>query len=163
MAFSSGLGATTTLMLMMKSGDHIVVMDDVYGGKKLYTLAAITCVYVCRIVLQNYSHVSYLHHGLLSPSVADCALTRDYSFQRLRSLLETFNSARPSFDQAKMLLRHHFCRLSLLLFPSTTMPSKQSFEKPTSNRLMCQNNLKTLFLIVIGVRLVVFSRSLIFT
>lgn len=32
MAFSSGLGATTTLMLMMKSGDHIVVMDDVYGG-----------------------------------------------------------------------------------------------------------------------------------
>ena len=32
MAFSSGLGATTTLMLMLKSGDHVVVMDDVYGG-----------------------------------------------------------------------------------------------------------------------------------
>jgi len=32
MAFSSGLGATTTLMLTLKSGDHVVCMDDVYGG-----------------------------------------------------------------------------------------------------------------------------------
>jgi cystathionine gamma-synthase len=32
LAFSSGLGATTTLMLMLKSGDHVVCGDDVYGG-----------------------------------------------------------------------------------------------------------------------------------
>lgn len=32
LAFASGLGATTTLMLMLKSGDHVVVGDDVYGG-----------------------------------------------------------------------------------------------------------------------------------
>jgi len=32
LAFSSGLGATTTIMMMLKSGDHVIVMDDVYGG-----------------------------------------------------------------------------------------------------------------------------------
>ena len=32
LTFASGLGATTTLMFMLKSGDHIVSIDDVYGG-----------------------------------------------------------------------------------------------------------------------------------
>jgi cystathionine beta-lyase/cystathionine gamma-synthase len=32
LAFSSGMGAITTLLLMYKAGDHIVVCDDVYGG-----------------------------------------------------------------------------------------------------------------------------------
>nr|ACY74433.1 cystathionase [Carukia barnesi] len=32
LAFSSGLGATTTIMLSLKSKDHVVCMDDVYGG-----------------------------------------------------------------------------------------------------------------------------------
>lgn len=32
LAFASGLGATTTLMLMLKAGDHVIVGDDVYGG-----------------------------------------------------------------------------------------------------------------------------------
>ena len=32
LAFASGLGATTTLMLMLKAGDHVVCGDDVYGG-----------------------------------------------------------------------------------------------------------------------------------
>jgi cystathionine beta-lyase/cystathionine gamma-synthase len=32
LTFSSGLGATTTLMLMLKAGDHIICGDDVYGG-----------------------------------------------------------------------------------------------------------------------------------
>lgn len=32
LTFSSGLGATTTLMFMLKSGDHILSIDDVYGG-----------------------------------------------------------------------------------------------------------------------------------
>jgi cystathionine gamma-synthase len=32
LAFASGLAATTTLMLMLKSGDHVIVGDDVYGG-----------------------------------------------------------------------------------------------------------------------------------
>ncbi len=32
LAFSSGMGAITTLLLMYKSGDHVVVCDDVYGG-----------------------------------------------------------------------------------------------------------------------------------
>ncbi|MBI3739948.1 MAG: aminotransferase class I/II-fold pyridoxal phosphate-dependent enzyme, partial [Chloroflexi bacterium] len=32
LAFSSGMGAITTLMLLLKSGDHVVVCDDVYGG-----------------------------------------------------------------------------------------------------------------------------------
>ena len=32
LAFSSGLGAETTLLLLLKPGDHVVYMEDVYGG-----------------------------------------------------------------------------------------------------------------------------------
>ncbi|KAL9879611.1 cystathionine gamma-lyase [Glossina fuscipes] len=32
LTFASGLGATTTVLTMLSSGDHIVVGDDVYGG-----------------------------------------------------------------------------------------------------------------------------------
>ncbi len=32
LAFSSGLGAETTLMLQLNPGDHVVYMEDVYGG-----------------------------------------------------------------------------------------------------------------------------------
>ena len=31
-AFGSGCGAMTTLLLTLKSGDHVLVGDDVYGG-----------------------------------------------------------------------------------------------------------------------------------
>lgn len=36
MCFSSGLGATTSITHMLKSGDHIVSIDDVYGGTNRY-------------------------------------------------------------------------------------------------------------------------------
>jgi cystathionine gamma-synthase len=32
LAFSSGLGATTTLLLTLRPGDHVLLGDDVYGG-----------------------------------------------------------------------------------------------------------------------------------
>src|SRR5690349_20325867 len=32
LAFSSGLGAETTLMLLLEPGDQVVYMEDVYGG-----------------------------------------------------------------------------------------------------------------------------------
>lgn len=32
LCFSSGLGATTAIASMFKSGDHIICGDDVYGG-----------------------------------------------------------------------------------------------------------------------------------
>ncbi|HEV1992338.1 MAG TPA: cystathionine gamma-synthase [Candidatus Dormibacteraeota bacterium] len=32
LAFSSGLGAETTLMFLLSPGDHVVYMEDVYGG-----------------------------------------------------------------------------------------------------------------------------------
>ncbi|MGH2635312.1 MAG: cystathionine gamma-synthase [Actinomycetota bacterium] len=32
LSFASGLGATTTLLLTLKPGDHVVIGDDVYGG-----------------------------------------------------------------------------------------------------------------------------------
>eukprot|EP00124_Ichthyophonus_hoferi_P002827 Ihof_evm7s212 gene=Ihof_evmTU7s212 len=35
-AFSSGLAALTTICHLLKSGDHIVSMDDVYGGTSRY-------------------------------------------------------------------------------------------------------------------------------
>jgi len=38
LAFASGLAAETTLMTVLKAGDHIVCMDDVYGGTyRLFT------------------------------------------------------------------------------------------------------------------------------
>ena len=36
MCFSSGLGATTSIVHMLKAGDHIVSIDDVYGGTNRY-------------------------------------------------------------------------------------------------------------------------------
>eukprot|EP00761_Pharyngomonas_kirbyi_P011672 gb/GECH01011698.1/.p1 GENE.gb/GECH01011698.1/~~gb/GECH01011698.1/.p1 ORF type:complete len:394 (+),score=83.69 gb/GECH01011698.1/:1-1182(+) len=35
-AFSSGLGCNTTIMHMLKAGDHVVCMDDLYGGSARY-------------------------------------------------------------------------------------------------------------------------------
>ncbi|HKC18669.1 MAG TPA: PLP-dependent transferase, partial [Candidatus Dormibacteraeota bacterium] len=32
LAFASGLGAETTLLLLLGPGDHVVYMEDVYGG-----------------------------------------------------------------------------------------------------------------------------------
>jgi len=32
LSFSSGLGATTTLLLTLRPGDHVLIGDDVYGG-----------------------------------------------------------------------------------------------------------------------------------
>ncbi len=32
LAFASGMAATTTLLLLFKAGDHVIVGDDVYGG-----------------------------------------------------------------------------------------------------------------------------------
>lgn len=32
LAFASGMGAITTIMFLLKSGDHVVVCDDAYGG-----------------------------------------------------------------------------------------------------------------------------------
>lgn len=34
--FASGCGATATIMHILKSGDHVVVCDDVYGGTQRY-------------------------------------------------------------------------------------------------------------------------------
>src|SRR5215831_14272224 len=32
LAFSSGMGATTTVLLLLKQGDHVISSRDVYGG-----------------------------------------------------------------------------------------------------------------------------------
>ena len=103
---------------------------------------------------------SRYHHRPLSPPTADCALTRESVFQRARSLLATFNSARSSCDQDEMLSRHRLFGIPLFRFPSTA-PSRQIFEWPISKRLICPNDFNTLLLMVdmIGVGLVVFSRS----
>eukprot|EP01113_Clastostelium_recurvatum_P024826 TRINITY_DN2968_c0_g1_i1.p1 TRINITY_DN2968_c0_g1~~TRINITY_DN2968_c0_g1_i1.p1 ORF type:complete len:399 (-),score=111.57 TRINITY_DN2968_c0_g1_i1:37-1233(-) len=36
LAFASGLAATTTITHLLKAGDHVVCMDDVYGGTRRY-------------------------------------------------------------------------------------------------------------------------------
>src|ERR1700731_2341895 len=32
LCFSSGLGATTTAMMLLSAGDHVICGDDIYGG-----------------------------------------------------------------------------------------------------------------------------------
>ena len=34
--FSSGLAATSTITMLLSSGDHVVAMDDLYGGTNRY-------------------------------------------------------------------------------------------------------------------------------
>ena len=36
LAFASGLAATVTVMHLLKSGDHVACIDDVYGGTQRY-------------------------------------------------------------------------------------------------------------------------------
>ena len=36
LAFSSGLGTSTSIVHLLNSGDHIVSMDDLYGGTNRY-------------------------------------------------------------------------------------------------------------------------------
>lgn len=36
LAFASGLAATTTILHTLKSGDHVICIDDVYGGTQRY-------------------------------------------------------------------------------------------------------------------------------
>lgn len=36
LAFSSGLAATTTLLHLLSNGDHVICIDDVYGGTQRY-------------------------------------------------------------------------------------------------------------------------------
>lgn len=36
LTFASGLGATTTIVSLLNSGDHILVTDDLYGGTSRY-------------------------------------------------------------------------------------------------------------------------------
>ena len=42
LAFASGLAATTTIVHMLSAGDHIVSMDDLYGGTNRY-LSKVAC------------------------------------------------------------------------------------------------------------------------
>lgn len=42
MSFSSGLATTTTIVHLLSSGDHIVSMDDLYGGTNRY-LSKVAC------------------------------------------------------------------------------------------------------------------------
>lgn len=36
LCFASGLGALSTVVQMLKAGDHLLSMDDVYGGTNRY-------------------------------------------------------------------------------------------------------------------------------
>lgn len=35
-AFSSGCGGLTSIMHLIKSGEHVIICDDVYGGTQRY-------------------------------------------------------------------------------------------------------------------------------
>jgi O-acetylhomoserine/O-acetylserine sulfhydrylase-like pyridoxal-dependent enzyme len=38
MVFASGLATTTAITFLLKQGDHLISMDDLYGGNILYPL-----------------------------------------------------------------------------------------------------------------------------
>ena len=41
-AFASGLSATAAIITTLKSGDHIICIDDVYGGTQRYFRQVVT-------------------------------------------------------------------------------------------------------------------------
>ncbi|MEK6851752.1 MAG: aminotransferase class I/II-fold pyridoxal phosphate-dependent enzyme, partial [Candidatus Thermoplasmatota archaeon] len=51
LAFSSGMGAVTTILTMLKKGDHVVLSDDTYGGvyrifTRIWSNFGVTCTFV---------------------------------------------------------------------------------------------------------------------
>lgn len=57
MAFSSGLAATATIIHLLKSGDHVITIDDVYGGTGRYF----------RSVVGPMSNIEFSFVDLLQP------------------------------------------------------------------------------------------------
>lgn len=50
-AYSSGMAAITNLLLLLKSGDHLIVTEDLYGGtyrlfEKIFVKFGLSCTYV---------------------------------------------------------------------------------------------------------------------
>ncbi|CAM6032103.1 unnamed protein product, partial [Sphagnum compactum] len=65
LAFSSGLAATNTILQSLRSGDHIVCIDDVYGGtQRLF-----------RRVLAPHANLSFTFLDMSDPQTVADALT----------------------------------------------------------------------------------------
>ncbi len=99
LAFSSGMGAATTAMLLFKKGDHVVSSRDVYGGT--YRLF--------RAVLENFGLTSGLDR------VADQPASADYRHQGS-------GENRPS-PRRSLSGRQHFC---LPCFPAAPRTRRRS-------------------------------------
>lgn len=58
LTFASGLGATTTIVQLLNNGDHILSVDDLYGGsnrmfQKIWTRFGVTVDFVDMTILEN--------------------------------------------------------------------------------------------------------------
>lgn len=47
--FASGLAATATLTSILKQGDHVVAMDDLYGGRANLIIHLIVLLFGCLV------------------------------------------------------------------------------------------------------------------
>lgn len=63
LAFASGLGATTAVTQMLKSGDHLLAADDMYGGtNRLFS--NVTKNQGIEVTFADFVHLDKLKDGL---------------------------------------------------------------------------------------------------
>jgi len=65
LAFASGLSATTTITHLLKTGDHVVSIDDVYGGTRRYFTRIASHFGV------SFSFVDFSTPGLLESTITE--------------------------------------------------------------------------------------------
>ena len=84
LAFSSGLGTTTTLMMSLKAGDHVICMSDVYGGKKKVCMTVCFYHFLYTFRVNLYSVITWMLRNSLLETVgiwklSDCNLNWTHS------------------------------------------------------------------------------------
>ena len=57
-ACSSGMAAHVTVMNLLKSGDHVLCVDDVYGGTQRYLLKILQLNANVEVTLSDFSNIA---------------------------------------------------------------------------------------------------------
>lgn len=63
-AFASGLAATTTLVHLLKSGDHCICIDDVYGGTQRYFRRIVEPTYGITFTFMDFSDAAAVQRAV---------------------------------------------------------------------------------------------------
>lgn len=65
LCFSSGLGAINVIMQLLQSGDHVICIDDVYGGTNRY-FKKIASKFNISVTFFDFNNLQNLHKEIKS-------------------------------------------------------------------------------------------------